>query len=498
MKPANPPAPRTDHSFVRYYNQFFVYGGRDETHIFQDIHKYEIGSNSWTQIETNQLNQTSAQFKALQNTGKIPAYFELLMEPKLRFGHTAIVNLRFMYVFGGWDGNVTLNDLSVFDLDNHIWLQPKKFNGNIEGRYRHTACASQRAMYIFGGINLAQKRFSDIHEYVFDTQTWARRISMTPEPSPRTFHQSVMLDGRFLFIFGGFDGMKRNDLYCAQVEPESVIGPLNAKNLAMLEEQKHYMSDSDAKSVVSYNSSLYSDEYFKSMPMGQWFKLASSGQVFSPRTGHECIFYKENVYLFGGTDDEERLNDMYKYNIKYNHWEKVLYTGTPPLPRSGARGVAFDDKLIFFGGYQRKRGTYFNDLFAFNVEKKEWSEIKSKGQPPSQRTDHTVVEFEGSIYVFAGYDGKQRYNDLVKCSLKQNKFKWKHIETEGSKPLNRFGHAAVVCNNSMFVIGGWNGHETMDDIYQYSFPSNLWFEIRRLKGVRPKPRYRHCAVAFTN
>jgi N-acetylneuraminic acid mutarotase len=47
----------------------------------------------------------------------------------------------------------------------------------------------------------------------------------------------------------------------------------------------------------------------------------------------------------------------------------------------------------------------------------------------------------------------------------------------------------------MFVIGGWNGHDTMDDMYQYSFLSNLWFEIRRIKGVRPKPRYRHSAVA---
>lgn len=62
--------------------------------------------------------------------------------------------------------------------------------------------------------------------------------------------------------------------------------------------------------------------------------------------------------------------------------------------------------------------------------------------------------------------------------------------------MNRFGHAAVVCSNSMFVIGGWNGHDTMDDIYQYSFPSKLWFEIRRLKGVRPKPRYRHSAVVM--
>ena len=90
---------------------------------------------------------------------------------------------------------------------------------------------------------------------------------------------------------------------------------------------------------------------------------------------------------------------------------------------------------------------------------------------------------------------------MYKLSLKkykQHKYTWKLMETEGTQPLCRFGHAAVVCQNSMFVIGGWNGHDTMDDIYQYSFPSNLWFEVRRLKGVRPKPRYRHTAVATKN
>jgi leucine-zipper-like transcriptional regulator 1 len=109
------------------------------------------------------------------------------------------------------------------------------------------------------------------------------------------------------------------------------------------------------------------------------------------------------------------------------------------------------------------------------------------------------------MFVFAGYDGHTRFNDLWKCTLKNQKFKWRQIHAEGNQPLNRFGHVAVVCHNSMFVIGGWNGHDTMDDIFQYSFrkffllillASNLWLEIRRIKGVRPKPRYRHSAVAF--
>jgi hypothetical protein len=45
-----------------------------------------------------------------------------LSEPKLRFGHTSVIHRGLMYVFGGWDGNVTLNDLNIYDLDNNIWF----------------------------------------------------------------------------------------------------------------------------------------------------------------------------------------------------------------------------------------------------------------------------------------------------------------------------------------------------------------------------------------
>jgi hypothetical protein len=53
---------------------------------------------------------------------EIPEQFQLLPEPKIRFGHTAVINQHYMYIFGGWDGQMTLNDLSIFDLNNRIWL----------------------------------------------------------------------------------------------------------------------------------------------------------------------------------------------------------------------------------------------------------------------------------------------------------------------------------------------------------------------------------------
>jgi hypothetical protein len=42
------------------------------------------------------------------------------------------------------------------------------------------------------------------------------------------------------------------------------------------------------------------------------------------------------------------------------------------MPRSGAKGIAFSDKLYFYGGYQKKSGDYYADLFAYDLVKKKW------------------------------------------------------------------------------------------------------------------------------
>ena len=78
--------------------------------------------------------------------------------------------------------------------------------------------------------------------------------------------------------------------------------------------------------------------------------------------------------------------------------------------------------------------------------------------------------------------------------LNLSTFEWTQIKGNGDSPLNRFGHTAIIYDHSMYIFGGWNGHDTLDDLYQYSFASNYWYEIRRIKGEKPLPRYRHCAV----
>ncbi len=100
-------------------------------------------------------------------------------------------------------------------------------------------------MYVFGGINLALKRFNDIHEYNFEMQTWTRRISLDISPTARTFHQAVILNDQWLFVFGGFDGMKRNDLYRARVEV-----PHNGAQIPMQSSNNQSMQQQNGKSII--------------------------------------------------------------------------------------------------------------------------------------------------------------------------------------------------------------------------------------------------------
>jgi N-acetylneuraminic acid mutarotase len=128
--------------------------------------------------------------------------------------------------------------------------------------------------------------------------------------------------------------------------------------------------------------------------------------------------------LFGGTDHDDRKNDLYCFDIYTSNWEKMIHQGDIPQARSGARGLAYQDSLYFFGGYSKQSGEYFKDLFRYDLNRKRWELVQTEGIPPESRTDHTIVLYGNSFYVYGGYDGVTRFGDLHKCSVNKG-FKWK-------------------------------------------------------------------------
>ena len=59
-------------------------------------------------------------------------------------------------------------------------------------------------------------------------------------------------------------------------------------------------------------------------------------------------------------------------------------------------------------------------------------------------------------------------------------------------PGTRWGHAAVVNDDKVYILGGRN-EQDISDLYYLDFKTEKWSEIKT-KHQLPKPRRRHSAV----
>jgi hypothetical protein len=150
------------------------------------------------------------------------------------------------------------------------------------------------------------------------------------------------------------------------------------------------------------------------------------------------------------------------------------------------------DKIYFFGGYTKKDGDYFNDLYEFDIPRAHWTLIEAPNRP-TVRTDHSCVVYETSLYIFGGFDGRSRFQDLHQYNIEERD--WSEIPATDNVPMGRFGHSACMYKTSMFILGGWNGHDTLDDLYEFSMTTSNWYSVPG-RGDVPPSRYRHSAVVY--
>ena len=110
-------------------------------------------------------------------------------------------------------------------------------------------------------------------------------------------------------------------------------------------------------------------------------------------------------------------------------------------------------------------------------QKEGWTQVSTNlstsGRPPCQRSLHAAAVLRDSIYVFGGYDGLHRVNDLHEFHFPSRS--WRQIITlgplsegagavgvgvvtaTGSVPSPRDRHTAVAHGTSIYVFGGFDG-----------------------------------------
>ena len=170
------------------------------------------------------------------------------------------------------------------------------------------------------------------------------------------------------------------------------------------------------------------------------------------------------------------MNDLHRLDLTSLRWTHVAPAGQmAPSPRDRMVAVAWKTDMYIFGGFDGSART--NELWKFDTVRLLWSQIVS--DPPSARHSHSAVVKDGRIYVLFGYDGNYRADvhvfDIIRGA-------WVLLEARGQIPRPRYRSSAVVFADKIFIFGGHDGTRHLDDLFCLDLLTNSWALVDHTTG----------------
>ncbi|RNA42331.1 leucine-zipper-like transcriptional regulator 1 [Brachionus plicatilis] len=271
-----------------------------------------------------------------------------------------------------------------------------------------------------------------------------------------------------------------------------------------------YLSDAVSQispSISVSNASLASDSFQTS---NSWVKMSECDEFIGPkRSKHTMVAYGNSLYVFGGDNGKQMLNDLITYDCNNNSWGRAL-NGSPPTPRYHHTAVVYNNSMFVFGGYTGDLNSNSNlcnknDLYEYKFSTGNWI-FWNVESAPCPRAAHGAVVYDHKLWIFAGYDGNARLNDLwyIQLNASQNTPRtWVEVEQSGEQPSTVCNFPVAVVQDAMYLFSGQSGAKTSNLLFKFDFKSSYWSKISSnfiLRGTSSPPERRsgHIMVAHHN
>jgi len=155
-----------------------------------------------------------------------------------------------------------------------------------------------------------------------------------------------------------------------------------------------------------------------------------------------------------------------------------------------------DAQIIIIGGWLGSGPLAASDMWVLDIsgglERLRWFQPPTLGNPPGPCNMHSAdfIPSRGEVYVFRGGNGREYLNDLH--ALDVESYAWRAVQTHGTAPQQRANHSSALLDRSphkseLFIFGGWNGSERLNDIHVLDTETSTW-STPRVMGVKPHPR----------
>nr|SPJ13528.1 kelch protein,putative [Plasmodium sp. DRC-Itaito] len=159
-------------------------------------------------------------------------------------------------------------------------------------------------------------------------------------------------------------------------------------------------------------------------------EIIHKGNIFNVRFGHACIFYKNNIYIYGGNQHIKNFNPK---TIQFNVVSRVQYH---------VYSITCTESCIYLPFLSE-------DTQVFKVvEEKKSPQIRYYA---TLNVIHSSEYDEECFFLFGGKRGKYITNDTYIFRLSNDS--WEHIKLNFSPPPI-FGHVSFMYKNIIFIHGG--------------------------------------------
>ena len=164
--------------------------------------------------------------------------------------------------------------------------------------------------------------------------------------------------------------------------------------------------------------------------------------------------------MFRGGNGKDYLNDLHVLNVDTLEWQKGNAAGNNPPQRANHSSAVIGTTLYIFGGWDGSKR--LNDLFALETQAMIWTEIHTDpATTPQPRAGMSLTNLDNKLVLFGGSGHSALcYNDIQIFNPETNGWnmvKSPHLAEESQRPHPRAGHSANLCGSQLYIIGGSYG-----------------------------------------
>ncbi|KAK2962410.1 putative Tip elongation aberrant protein 1 [Blattamonas nauphoetae] len=124
---------------------------------------------------------------------------------------------------------------------------------------------------------------------------------------------------------------------------------------------------------------------------------------------------------------------------------------------------------------------------------KSFTLLQAEGVLPPGMSDSSICVYNSELYAFGGDLGQDFSNEIFKYSFESNV--WTRLPVVGCIPAARSSHTSVIYGDEMIIYGGGGVLGLVfDDIYAFSFETHTWRVVQLAGPGTPKARRNHAAV----